>query len=506
MKERTITMSEIATCNTWSVKDDSPRGCKSVSSSQIKPGDKVVYNNYFTLVIDDPADEQPTEEQNTTTAPETATPATEPTENATEEQPTKEPTTTAYTITRNAEYNSVEISFNEKPAAEIRDALKALKFRWNSVKKIWYGYADPDTIRAVLNGTNAKTATPAPAAPLKKATPQDHIKIYWNGIKIDGGKLIKCYYSINNSTKYSVDCITISARNYDDLPRDLLPVRNETDVYTDYFDNDRATITAEHPLYKYFLCAFKKCERRNAEKRIKNYEKHIKTGHPSLRDYYEKELIKARADFESLQNIDDPGQPTQEDLEQIDKARQEAENKRREEEHKRQLEERERVLIARCNGRRLIDAEQKAHPINPGDPVVLINWSEHPAFYDYEDDSLTLSLTAANNILRKLDIEQHETRETESGRGGLWYYKTKFTITGKDENGEDFSYTGRYDLGDDDGGLIEHIRAIAEWYRTHDAFGHIKETPDETNDTLQFVEYLEQFIEEDRTGKIISMF
>lgn len=61
MKE-SITMSEIKACSTWSKKDDSPRGCKTVSSSEIKPGDKVVYENRFTLVIADP------EPKNTTCA------------------------------------------------------------------------------------------------------------------------------------------------------------------------------------------------------------------------------------------------------------------------------------------------------------------------------------------------------------------------------------------------------------------------------------------------------
>ena len=54
----TITMNEIRAASTWSVKDDSPRGCKTVSNSEVKPGDKVVYNNRFTLVIDAPETEK----------------------------------------------------------------------------------------------------------------------------------------------------------------------------------------------------------------------------------------------------------------------------------------------------------------------------------------------------------------------------------------------------------------------------------------------------------------
>ena len=56
MKE-SITMSEIMTCSTWSKKDNSPRGCKTVSNTEIKPGDKVVYENCFVPVVADPEPE-----------------------------------------------------------------------------------------------------------------------------------------------------------------------------------------------------------------------------------------------------------------------------------------------------------------------------------------------------------------------------------------------------------------------------------------------------------------
>ena len=53
---RTITMKEIQDMinqgiSTFSVKDNSPRGCKTVMGSEIKVGDKVVIDNYFTTVI-----------------------------------------------------------------------------------------------------------------------------------------------------------------------------------------------------------------------------------------------------------------------------------------------------------------------------------------------------------------------------------------------------------------------------------------------------------------------
>ncbi len=57
-----------------------------------------------------------------------------------------------YTITPNPEFNSIEILFDGKPSEEIRTALKALHFRWHSVKKVWYGYTTEEAARAAIEG------------------------------------------------------------------------------------------------------------------------------------------------------------------------------------------------------------------------------------------------------------------------------------------------------------------------------------------------------------------
>lgn len=69
-----------------------------------------------------------------------------------------------YEITKNEAFNSFEIAFDGKPSDDVRDALKALRYRWHGVKKVWYGYADAETVRtAIENATNGiKTAPKAP--------------------------------------------------------------------------------------------------------------------------------------------------------------------------------------------------------------------------------------------------------------------------------------------------------------------------------------------------------
>jgi len=53
--KRTITISELKNSgiNSWSVKDNSVRGCTTKYVGDIQIGDKVVIDNYFTVVIDD---------------------------------------------------------------------------------------------------------------------------------------------------------------------------------------------------------------------------------------------------------------------------------------------------------------------------------------------------------------------------------------------------------------------------------------------------------------------
>lgn len=421
-----------------------------------------------------------------------------------------------YTITANPAFNSLEITFDGKPAQEVRDALKALKFRWHAEKKCWYGYSDENTVRAAIDGGDTwkdlDGAANAPAGKkwqsngksrfsgeykhrlVDKQEEQNHVKIYWNGIKIDGGKLIKCGYSMDNNAD-NAPSVSIYARDYVSLPRDLFEVKNDSDIYTDYFENDHAYLTPEHPLYKYFRYAAAKAKIRELKSYIAYHEKSLAS--PELftgrHDFDRKEIEQSRERLAELEKIADPGQPTAADIAEIDRQRQEAENAKQQAQHDEELRQRELYNAQRVNGQHLISREIEAHPVKEGEPSVLVNWSEHPAFYDYADNSLTLSVTAAENILSALDTEQNETRETENGIG--WYYKTKFTVKWTDENGEECTYTGRYDLGDGDGGFISHIRGIGTWYLTHDNYGHEKAQPDETNEIVEFADFLSQFVE-----------
>lgn len=74
-----------------------------------------------------------------------------------------------YTIIPNAQMKSYEITFDCKPSAAVRDALKGLKFRWHSVKKVWYGRAALEEIQNAINTAAAQPDQEEAAQAPKKA-------------------------------------------------------------------------------------------------------------------------------------------------------------------------------------------------------------------------------------------------------------------------------------------------------------------------------------------------
>ena len=64
-----------------------------------------------------------------------------------------------YEIKPNDQFKSLEIYFTEKPEAATRDALKALRFRWNPKKSCWYGFADLVTLSETLENATGQRPT-----------------------------------------------------------------------------------------------------------------------------------------------------------------------------------------------------------------------------------------------------------------------------------------------------------------------------------------------------------
>lgn len=324
----------------------------------------------------------------------------------------------------------------------------------------------------------------------------ESIRFFWNGIKVNGGKLIRCFYFTDSKS----DSVTISARDYADLPRDMFKVKNETDLYTDYFDSDSATLTPAHPLYKYARAAALKSAMRGEPEyiaKLKNTVENKKLAPWQKPDDFRAEIDRRQAQLDrnaaELATLP-KGHPTAADVEAVHEMNTAAESARLAREHAEQLERREKAIRTRNENRAFIEQTAAAHPIKDGAPVVTVEWSENGAF----DDGMKFSVAAAEIIFKTLD----EKISADQERG---YDKTSFSITYTNADGEQDTYKGRYDLGDNEGGLIAHIRSFGAFLRDKGNFGSGKPT-DEDKETgaaiVAVADLLEQYTE---GGRVVSV-
>ena len=170
-----------------------------------------------------------------------------------------------YTITANASYNSIEISFAEKPSAAVRDALKALRFRWHSVKRVWYGYTTEATAREAIEAA----AGNAPQKATQKATaaPKKAEAVNKYGVKV--GDLFRAswgYEQTNNDFFQVVELVgTTSVR-----VREVYPEITSTKSISSMSEDRTVKITREM-LPAAPSSVFIKDQERGDLKRLKSY-------------------------------------------------------------------------------------------------------------------------------------------------------------------------------------------------------------------------------------------
>lgn len=143
-----------------------------------------------------------------------------------------------YEITNNTQFNSIEIKFDCKPSEAVRDALKALKFRWHKVKKVWYGYADQSTVAAAIEGTKSESATGT-----KQKTNKFGVKVgdifsaswgyeqtnvdFFQVVELVGALSVRVRQVYPERIKEEPTCGMAADRTYK-LTRDLLPVADHS--------------------------------------------------------------------------------------------------------------------------------------------------------------------------------------------------------------------------------------------------------------------------------------
>lgn len=91
-------------------------------------------------------------------------------------------------------------------------------------------------------------------------------------------------------------------------------------------------------------------------------------------------------------------------------------------------------------------------------------FTESDLLYDFVQKNPNMSFAIANAIIEYLDEKQHSERNIPELHAG-WYKKTDFTVTTK-INGQEFTHSGRFDIGDGagtgGGTLIDHIEQFAK--------------------------------------------
>lgn len=91
------------------------------------------------------------------------------------------------TVKNNDQFGSIELYFSSKPSEAVREALKALKFRWHGLKKCWYGNAEKSAVLEAVANAQAgkqpeKQETTAPAA-VNATEPVKGLRDYERDIK-----------------------------------------------------------------------------------------------------------------------------------------------------------------------------------------------------------------------------------------------------------------------------------------------------------------------------------
>lgn len=90
-------------------------------------------------------------------------------------------------------------------------------------------------------------------------------KFMWNGIKVDG-TLYKAHYLRSD------EVITIYGKGYTSFPLIAgLQIENDSDIMTDYFENDRIRVSPGNTHYQAVLEAFQKQEEHYQKKFDKLY-------------------------------------------------------------------------------------------------------------------------------------------------------------------------------------------------------------------------------------------
>lgn len=119
----------------------------------------------------------------------------------------------------------------------------------------------------------------------------------------------------------------------------------------------------------------------------------------------------------------------------------------------------------------------------PGEPIVTVRFSEHPEL----SEGMKFPISQADRLLAELDKKQRSDHELYENSG--WYHKTDFTVE-YSINGEKNTFEGRYDIGDGDGSLTEHIKSYAQYMLKDDIIKSFSSDEKELDENKRNYKYI----------------
>lgn len=119
----------------------------------------------------------------------------------------------------------------------------------------------------------------------------------------------------------------------------------------------------------------------------------------------------------------------------------------------------------------------------PGEPIVTVGFSEHPEL----SEGMKFPISQADRLLAELDKKQRSDRELYENSG--WHHKTDFTVE-YSINGEKNTFEGRYDIGDGDGSLTEHIKSYAQYMLKDDIIKSFSSDEKELDENKRNYKYI----------------
>lgn len=160
-------------------------------------------------------------------------------------------------VQENKQLNGIEVYFDSKPQQNIITALKEKFFRWHTSKKCWYAKATENNLQFINNLLNTNITKEDQTQTTETAkNPQSQYKYTYSGIYTENGKYIKGFYDLDKKTLE----ISIHLDTYDTLMNipNGITQKNDTDLYTDYFDKTSLYIAPNSKEYLNALEGYKK--------------------------------------------------------------------------------------------------------------------------------------------------------------------------------------------------------------------------------------------------------